>query len=174
LDAENRPILDSDQITDDALGGRAYYLGRAELEIPLGSGLKDLGLRPSLFVDVGSVFGLKNPITQRFVNGDERLFRPRLNDDGLRQCTTGGTTPVVTPVQPGVNCPEGASLIGTAISGPFEERYLGDTWKPRLSVGFGVNWNSPFGPLRIDIAKALLKYEGDDTKLFTFNVGTAF
>jgi outer membrane protein insertion porin family len=37
-----------------------------------------------------------------------------------------------------------------------------------------VNWNSPFGPFRIDIAKALIKAEGDDTKLFTFNVGTAF
>ena len=56
----------------------------------------------------------------------------------------------------------------------FQERYLGDTPKPRLSVGFGVNWNSPFGPFRIDIAKALIKAEGDDTKLITFNVGTAF
>jgi outer membrane protein insertion porin family len=56
----------------------------------------------------------------------------------------------------------------------FEERFLGDSWKPRLSVGFGVNWNSPFGPFRIDIARALLKQEGDDTKLFTFNVGTQF
>lgn len=56
----------------------------------------------------------------------------------------------------------------------FEERFFGDTWKPRLSVGFGVNWNSPFGPFRIDIAKALLKEPGDDTKLFTFNVGTQF
>jgi outer membrane protein insertion porin family len=56
----------------------------------------------------------------------------------------------------------------------FEERFFGDSWKPRLSVGFGVNWNSPFGPFRIDIARALLKQEGDDTKLFTFNVGTQF
>ena len=32
------------------------------------------------------------------------------------------------------------------------QQYLGDTLKPRLSVGFGVNWNSPFGPFRIDIA----------------------
>ena len=46
--------------------------------------------------------------------------------------------------------------------------------KPRLSVGIGVNWISPFGPLRIDIAKALLKQEGDETKFFSFNVGTQF
>ncbi len=46
--------------------------------------------------------------------------------------------------------------------------------KPRLSVGAGVNWNSPFGPLRIDVAYALLKNPSDDTKLITFNVGTQF
>jgi outer membrane protein insertion porin family len=57
---------------------------------------------------------------------------------------------------------------------PFQELFVGDTMSPRLSVGFGVNWNSPFGPFRIDIAKALLSEPGDDTKLFTFNVGTAF
>jgi outer membrane protein insertion porin family len=56
----------------------------------------------------------------------------------------------------------------------FKEFYLGDTWKPRVSVGIGVNWNSPFGPFRIDVAKALVKQEGDDTKLFQFNVGTQF
>ena len=52
--------------------------------------------------------------------------------------------------------------------------YLGNSPKPRLAIGVGVNWVSPFGPFRIDIAKALLKQEGDDTKLFSFNVGTQF
>ena len=56
----------------------------------------------------------------------------------------------------------------------FKEFYRGDSIKPRLSVGVGVNWVSPFGPLRIDLAKAILKQEGDDTKLFSFNVGTQF
>ena len=56
----------------------------------------------------------------------------------------------------------------------FKEFYVGDSAKPRLSIGVGVNWVSPFGPLRIDLAKALLKEDGDDTKLFSFNVGTAF
>ena len=57
---------------------------------------------------------------------------------------------------------------------PFQEFYQGNSAKPRVAVGFGVNWNSPFGPFRIDVAKALLKEPGDDTKLFTFNVGTQF
>ncbi len=56
----------------------------------------------------------------------------------------------------------------------FKERLLGNSPRPRLSIGIGVNWVSPFGPLRIDLAKAILKQKGDDTKLFTFNVGTQF
>ena len=43
-----------------------------------------------------------------------------------------------------------------------------------LSIGIGVNWVSPFGPLRLDLAKALIKQKGDDTKFFSFNVGTQF
>ena len=56
----------------------------------------------------------------------------------------------------------------------FKEFFLGNSPKPRLSIGIGVNWISPFGPLRLDLAKALLKQKGDDTKLFSFNVGTQF
>ena len=59
-------------------------------------------------------------------------------------------------------------------SAGFREVYLGNSPKPRLSVGIGVNWNSPFGPFRFDLAKALLKQPGDDTQLFQFNVGTQF
>lgn len=61
-----------------------------------------------------------------------------------------------------------------ASSPGFKELFLGNSPKPRLSIGIGANWTSPFGPLRLDLAKALLKQKGDDTKLFTFNVGTQF
>ena len=70
-------------------------------------------------------------------------------------------------------CPTGSTLVANSIA-PFLEQFVGNTPKPRVSVGFGVNWNSPFGPFRIDVAKALIKAKGDDTKLITFNVGTAF
>ena len=56
----------------------------------------------------------------------------------------------------------------------FQETYYGSRATPRISVGVGVNWNSPFGPLRIDLAKALVTQKGDDPKLITFNVGTQF
>ena len=142
---------------DDPLGGRAYYLTRAEVEIPLSSGLRELGLRPSVFVDAGAVFGLRRP--------------------GTISQLTCSSNPVTAPdvAVPGVTIPVGQPCpTGTTAAGGFVERYVGDTPKPRVSVGIGVNWNSPFGPFRIDIAKALTKSEGDNTKLITFNVGTAF
>ena len=126
--------------SDDALGGKYYYMTRAELEIPLGSGARELGLRPSIFADAGAVWGLTTPKT---------------ND-----CS-----------------PDPANDAACTVNGNrlyFVEEFVGNTWKPRVAVGVGVNWNSPFGPFRIDFSKVLLKYEGDDTKAFTFNVGTQF
>jgi outer membrane protein insertion porin family len=56
----------------------------------------------------------------------------------------------------------------------FKEFFFGNSPKPRISIGIGANWISPFGPLRLDLAKAIVLQKGDDPKLFTFNVGTAF
>ncbi|MBR2268447.1 MULTISPECIES: outer membrane protein assembly factor BamA [Sphingobium] len=147
----------NNNVSDDALGGRVYYMARAEMEIPLGSGAREMGLRPSIFADVGAVAGLKNPGTINFAG--------YCSDSTGSLSTVRATGTAASPV-----CPVGYDTK----SGMFEEDYLGDTLKPRLSVGFGVNWNSPFGPFRIDIAKALLKEPGDDNKLITFNVGTQF
>jgi outer membrane protein insertion porin family len=163
---------DRSQFTDDALGGRAYYLGRAELELPLGAGAKELGLRPSLFIDAGAVFGTTRPVLQDYQNGNTALIRPVLSSTGGLQCIDQATSSVVTP-RPATGCTTGNTAYQNVYPG-FQEQYYGDTPKPRVSVGFGVNWNSPFGPFRIDIAKALLKEPGDRTKLFTFNVGTQF
>ncbi len=54
-------LVEENARTTDALGGRAYYMGRLELEIPLGAGARNLGLRPSAYVDVGSLFKLRSP-----------------------------------------------------------------------------------------------------------------
>ena len=76
-------------------------------------------------------------------------------------------------------------IVLTASGGPFRTAAASDleamtpaqavahpNWS--MSIGIGFNWVSPFGPIRLDLAKALLKQDGDDTKLFSFNVGTAF
>ncbi len=112
--------------TDDAIGGDLYYLGHLEVELPLGAGARELGLRPSTFIDFGGL--------------------GKTNFDRSTLLTTN----------------------------TFKEFYKGDSINPRVSVGAGVSWNSPFGPFRIDLAKALLKQDGDNTTLFQFNVGGQF
>jgi outer membrane protein insertion porin family len=151
-------------VITDAIGARAYYMGRLELQFPLSSGLKSLGLRPSAFLDAGSLWSITPPLLQ----------------DVRNICTPIATT--TTDVQfttSAANCSVDSNGVAhdpalfTATPG-FQERFLGNSPRPRLSIGIGVNWVSPFGPLRIDLAKALMKQKGDDTKLFSFNVGTQF
>jgi outer membrane protein insertion porin family len=150
-------------IHDDPIGGRAYYLGRAEIEIPVSSSFRELGLRPSVFVDVGALFGIRRPITTS-LTPDNPLTKAR--------CVNVTTGTMVTPPAEGACPTDNPTLV--AGTPAFDESFRGNSAKPRVSIGFGVNWNSPFGPFRIDIAKALIKSPGDDTKLLTFNVGTAF
>ncbi len=169
------PNPDKTQFYEDALGGRYYYKGRLELEIPLGSGAKELGLRPSLFLDFGSVWGVTRPFAgnvDAYYANDQRLVRPILSATGSAQCWDGALTTSVVDL-PTAGCSTGLVPYNNVLQ-PFQYSFLGNSWKPRLSIGAGVNWNSPFGPFRIDIGKALLKQAGDDTKLFTFNVGTQF
>jgi outer membrane protein insertion porin family len=44
----------------------------------------------------------------------------------------------------------------------------------RSSVGMGLLWDSPFGPLRFDLAYALTKDQYDHTQIFRFGGGTKF
>ncbi len=44
----------------------------------------------------------------------------------------------------------------------------------RSSVGVGVTWASPFGPIGIDLAKPVLKKDYDKTEFFRFSFGTRF
>ncbi|MBN9413569.1 MAG: outer membrane protein assembly factor BamA [Candidatus Paracaedimonas acanthamoebae] len=47
-----------------------------------------------------------------------------------------------------------------------------DSRKPRASVGFGVRWKSPIGPLRIDIAKTISKNKLDEKQVVLFGFST--
>jgi outer membrane protein insertion porin family len=157
--------MDINKDVVDAIGGRAYYMGRLELEFPVSSGLKSMGIRPSAFIDVGSLWNIKTPQLLDF----KYVCSP----------TSTNTTDTTQFTSPVADCSKDyndvAHLPANFTSSPgFKEVFLGNSPRPRLSIGIGANWTSPFGPLRLDLAKALLKQKGDDTKLFTFNVGTQF
>ncbi|ACI98614.1 outer membrane protein assembly factor BamA [Rhodospirillum centenum] len=44
----------------------------------------------------------------------------------------------------------------------------------RASIGVGLSWKSPFGPIRIDLAMPLAKQDYDRTEQFRFSFGTRF
>jgi outer membrane protein insertion porin family len=152
-------VLDINKDFNDAIGGKAFYLARAELELPVSSSIKSLGIRPSVYVDAGSLWSVTKPNL--------------LDIPGTCTSADGQTSKTLNPGQGPADC---VPLIGTgAVFSPgFKEFFLGNSPKPRISIGIGANWISPFGPLRLDLAKAIVFQKGDDPKLFTFNVGTSF
>ncbi len=180
--AEGPPVLitERNQTRDDAIGGRNYYLGRAELEIPLGTGARELGLRPSIWADVGALWGVETPILQDNPNGlQERdgdgnllFLTPRLDDNGDPVLFNG------VVVRDRTTAPVAADGTANPASirpnSAIKETFLGNSPSPRITAGIGVNWNSPFGPFRIDFSQTIRKVEGDDERTFTFNVGTQF
>jgi len=50
----------------------------------------------------------------------------------------------------------------------------GNSAAPRIAVGLGFSWQSPFGPFRIDLSKTIKKQLGDRPQTLQFNVGTTF
>jgi outer membrane protein insertion porin family len=55
-----------------------------------------------------------------------------------------------------------------------EGSFIFDSSQVRMSTGFSIIWQSPLGPLRADVAQALLKADFDRTELFRFGASTNF
>ena len=51
---------------------------------------------------------------------------------------------------------------------------VNDTGSPRLSVGTGVDWSSPFGPIGIDLGCPIMKESFDQEEMIRVNFGTRF
>ena len=111
----------------DAIGGKTYAIGTAEVTFPVGLP-EDWGLEGAVFTDFGTVF-----------NAPERSLA-----DGEEGCTSD----------------DGCEVFDSATL--------------RASVGAGMIWQSPFGPLRLDVAWPLAKADFDRTELVRFSVGTRF
>ena len=62
-------------------------------------------------------------------------------------------------------CNVGVSLAACSVS---------DSSAFRASIGAGIVWNSPFGPLKFEYSYPILKQDTDDLKYFNFSIGTRF
>ncbi|TPI81927.1 outer membrane protein assembly factor BamA [Mesorhizobium sp. B2-8-9] len=66
---------------------------------------------------------------------------------------------------------DAATLYGTKITSVAQES---TDMKLRASVGVGLMWASPFGPIRIDYAIPVKKESTDDVQEFNFGIATRF
>ena len=51
---------------------------------------------------------------------------------------------------------------------------VGDDSSVRSSLGAGILWASPIGPIRLDFAFPVTKSDYDQTQVFKFSAGSAF
>lgn len=59
-----------------------------------------------------------------------------------------------------------------SISGP--DAFNQDANSLRSSVGIGISWISPVGPLRLAFSKPIVKFDGDKIQNMQFQIGTSF
>jgi outer membrane protein insertion porin family len=57
---------------------------------------------------------------------------------------------------------------------PANRGRIADTGSLRASAGVGALWRSPFGPVKLSVARAILKEDTDKTELFRFSFGSRF
>ncbi|OCW56578.1 outer membrane protein assembly factor BamA [Hoeflea olei] len=71
---------------------------------------------------------------------------------------------------------DAATLYGNEISTADKggQRLDGNDMEWRASVGFGITWASPFGPLRVYYAEPVAKQDFDEVKKFGFGASTRF
>src|SRR3954452_10642644 len=130
----------------DALGGTKYWGASFELQMPFWFLPKEVGLKGALYADAGGLYDYRGPTT--WANTGE-LTTP---------FNSACVPPTITPAS-----------AGTCTGLVYD-----DSKVVRTSVGVGLIWASPFGPLRFDYAVPLTKGKYDRTQEFRFGGGTSF
>ncbi len=132
--------------TQDALGGTKYWGASLELQMPFWFLPKEVGLKGAVYADAGGLFDYQGPTTWSLTN----------------EMTTTKNS----------NCT--ASTVNPATAGTCTGLVYDNGNVVRSSVGVGLIWQSPFGPLRFDYAVPLTKGKYDRTQEFRFGGGTSF
>ncbi|MBK3663113.1 outer membrane protein assembly factor BamA [Bradyrhizobium diazoefficiens] len=133
--------------TQDALGGTKYWGASLELQMPFWFLPKEVGLKGAVYADAGGLYDYQGPTTWA-LTGETTTTRNS-------SCTASTISPGASP--------------GTCTGLVYD-----DSKVIRSSVGVGLIWASPFGPLRFDYAVPLTKGKYDRTQEFRFGGGTTF
>jgi outer membrane protein insertion porin family len=132
--------------TMDALGGTKYWGASFEMQMPFWFLPKEAGLKGAVYADAGSLWDYKGPTTWAATG---ELTTPS-NSNCIK--------PTTVPPNPGT-CTGLVYDSGNVV---------------RTSVGVGLIWASPFGPLRFDYAIPITKGANDRVQQFKFGGGTSF
>jgi outer membrane protein insertion porin family len=133
----------------DALGGTKYWGASFELQMPFWFLPKEVGLKGSVYADAGGLYDYKGPTTWSYTG----------------EITTPFNSNCMLPTKPGVYPANAGTCTGLVYD---------DSGVVRTSVGVGLIWASPFGPLRFDYAVPLTKGQFDRVQQFKFGGGTSF
>jgi len=132
--------------TQDALGGTKYWGASLELQMPFWFLPKEVGLKGAVYADAGGLFDYQGPTTWSVTN--------EMTTTKNSSCTPSTINPASAGTCTGLVYDNGNAV--------------------RSSVGVGLIWASPFGPLRFDYAVPLTKGKNDRTQEFRFGGGTSF
>jgi len=132
--------------TQDALGGTKYWGASFELQMPFWFLPKEVGLKGAVYADAGGLFDYQGPTTWSLTN--------EMTTTRNSNCTPST-----------INPPSAGTCTGLVYDN-------GNV--VRSSVGIGLIWQSPFGPLRFDYAVPLTKGQFDRVQQFRFGGGTSF
>ena len=138
--------------TQDALGGTKYWGLSFELQMPFWFLPKETGLKGAVYADAGGLYDYQGPTTWAATGELTTPFSQK-----------GGNSNCIPPTQP----PAFSSGTCTGL-------VYNDSNVIRTSVGIGLIWASPFGPLRFDYAVPLTKGQFDRVQQFKFGGGTSF
>jgi len=130
--------------TQDAIGGTKYWGASLEMQMPFWFLPKEVGLKGAVYADAGGLYDYQGPTSWTATN--------EVNVAGCRRARTNSPTDA-----------------GTCLGLVFDDQKV-----VRSSVGVGLVWASPFGPLRFDYAIPLTKGQFDRVQQFRFGGGTSF
>ena len=133
--------------TQDALGGTQYWGASLEFQMPFWFLPKEVGLKGAVYADAGWLGDYRGP-TDWAQTGEVNL-------PGCIPPTNNGSASPAAP--------------GTCLGLQYDPGNV-----VRTSVGVGLIWQSPFGPLRFDYAVPITKGKYDVVQQFKFGGGTSF
>ncbi len=135
--------------TGDALGGTKYWGASFELQMPFWFLPKEVGLKGAVYADAGGLFDYKGPTIGP--SPTKSTAQHRSSHHVARPSTPDRPIP-----EPASDCQYDSGNV------------------VRSSVGVGLVWASPFGPLRFDYAVPITKGAYDRVQQFKFGGGTSF